>query len=94
MLCIWNLSLCVLRWERLDPGVCWEHNVFMRIKINSEWAEYHDGISIVELLAKLKLDSRRIAVERNTMIVRRANFESTQLSENDELEIVTLVGGG
>jgi len=66
----------------------------MRIKINGEWAEYSDGISMAEVLAKLKLEPRRIAVELNTMIVRRANFESTQLSENDELEIVTLVGGG
>jgi len=66
----------------------------MRLKINGEWAEY-DGLTMVaELLARLDLDPLRVAVERNKLIVRRATFGETELAENDELEIVTLVGGG
>ncbi|MDP6542452.1 MAG: sulfur carrier protein ThiS [Phycisphaerae bacterium] len=66
----------------------------MRIRINGEWAEHADGLTVSELLAVLDLDQRRVAVERNAVIVRRKTFDQTALSDNDKLEIVTLVGGG
>ena len=66
----------------------------MRIKINGQWAEHDDGLTVTGLLAGLELDARRVAVERNTIIVRRKTFDQTTLTDNDELEIVTLVGGG
>ena len=70
------------------------HNGAVRIKINGEWAEHSDGLTVSGLLAVLELDARRVAVERNTAIVRRKTFDQTALADNDELEIVTLVGGG
>lgn len=72
----------------------WAHNGAMRIKINGLWAEHDDGLTVAALLATLELDARRVAVERNTAIVRRKTFDQTMLQDNDELEIVTLVGGG
>ncbi|MCP4374749.1 MAG: sulfur carrier protein ThiS [bacterium] len=66
----------------------------MRIKINGQWAEHGDGLTVSALLEALEVDPRRVAVERNTDIVRRKTFEQTTLADNDELEIVTLVGGG
>ena len=70
------------------------HNVGMRIKINGQWAEHSDGLTVGGLLAALELDVRRVAVERNEALVRRKTFDQTALVDNDELEIVTLVGGG
>ena len=66
----------------------------MRIRINGQWAEHDDGLTVSKLLAVLELDARRVAVERNTAIVRRKTFDQTALADNDKLEIVTLVGGG
>jgi sulfur carrier protein len=66
----------------------------MRIKINGLWAEHDDGLTVAKLLETLELDARRVAVERNTAIVRRKTFDQIELVDNDELEIVTLVGGG
>ena len=66
----------------------------MRIKINGQWADHGDGMTVAGLLAVLELDPRRVAVERNAAIVRRNTFDRTALADNDELEIVTLVGGG
>jgi len=66
----------------------------MRICVNGKWGEHADGMTVGELLAGLDLDPRRVAVERNKLIVRRAAFDQTPLAENDELEIVTFVGGG
>ena len=70
------------------------HNVWMRIKINGQWTEHGDGLTVSALLEALGVDERRVAVERNTDIVRRKTFGQTALADNDELEIVTLVGGG
>jgi len=66
----------------------------MRIKINGQWAEHDDNLTVSGLLEALELDPRRVAVERNAAIVRRKTFAETALADNDELEIVTLVGGG
>jgi len=66
----------------------------MRIRVNGEWAEHDDGLSIAGLLARLSMDPRRVAVERNRLLVRRAEHAETPLADGDELEIVTLVGGG
>ncbi|HUS46685.1 MAG TPA: sulfur carrier protein ThiS [Phycisphaerae bacterium] len=66
----------------------------MRIVVNGQLQEHQDAISVAELVRALALDPRRVAVELNKKIVRRADFEKTRLAENDSLEIVTLVGGG
>lgn len=66
----------------------------MRIRVNGEWAEHDDGLSIAGLLARMSMDPRRVAVERNRLLVRRAEHAETPLADGDELEIVTLVGGG
>lgn len=66
----------------------------MRLTVNGEPAEHADGLTVSALLAELKLDPRRLAVERNKLIVRRAQFDRAALTDGDELEIVTLVGGG
>ena len=78
----------------LDPLAVWVHNSAMQIKINGQWAEHPDGLTVTELLGSLEFDARRVAVERNTVIVRRKTFDQTALVDKDELEIVTLVGGG
>ena len=66
----------------------------MRIRVNGQWQVRPDGLSVAELLAALSLEPRRVAIERNEQLVRRGDFAATALAESDELEIVTLVGGG
>lgn len=66
----------------------------MRILVNGEWRDESDGISLVDLLDSLSLEPHRVAVERNKRIVPRKQYGETALADRDELEIVTLVGGG
>ena len=66
----------------------------MQVRVNGQWQQRCDGSTVAQLLAALCLEPRRVAVERNQRIVRRADYENTHLSDRDELEIVTLVGGG
>ncbi len=66
----------------------------MKLTVNGEPAEHADGLTVSALLAELRLDPRRVAIERNKNIVRRAKFDKTGLADGDVVEIVTLVGGG
>ena len=66
----------------------------MRIRINGEWQDRPGIETVAQLLESLSLAPLRVAVERNKMIVRRADFGATELADEDQLEIVTLVGGG
>ena len=47
-----------------------------------------------QLLARLEIDSRRVAVEHNLAIVKRAAYETVVVSDGDQVEVVNFVGGG
>ena len=66
----------------------------MNIKFNGESRQVRDYITIAELLEELTLDPRRVAVEVNLELAPRARHGETTLNEGDQLEVVTLVGGG
>jgi len=66
----------------------------MRICVNGETTDLPDGLTVADLVERLGLHPRRVAVERNRRLVRRATFADTPLADNDAIEIVTLVGGG
>ena len=66
----------------------------MRILINGEGKECEEGISLSALIDLLELPPQRIAVELNREVVRRADWKSTVLKNEDRLEIVHFVGGG
>ena len=52
------------------------------------------GAPIAALLDELGLGGRRVAVERNKVVVPRAKHAETVLASGDHLELVTFVGGG
>ena len=51
-------------------------------------------MTVHALLARLDIDPRRVAVEHNLVVVRRATYQSTVVRGGDEVEIVNFVGGG
>jgi thiamine biosynthesis protein ThiS len=62
--------------------------------LNGDPFELHEPSTIAQLLARLEIDARRVAVERNLEVLKRAAFESTEIRDGDEIEIVHFVGGG
>ena len=50
--------------------------------------------TLATLLAELNIEPRRVAVEHNLTIVKRANYDSVIVREGDAIEIVNFVGGG
>lgn len=66
----------------------------MRITLNGEPYELDEPLSVADLLTKLSIDRRRVAVEHNLTILKRALFDDTLVYEGDRIEIVNFVGGG
>ena len=66
----------------------------MRISLNGEPHELAEPLTLTALLRQLNIDPRRVAVEHNLIVVKRAHYDSTHIQEGDEVEIVNFVGGG
>lgn len=66
----------------------------MQLKVNGQTREAPDGCTIVDLLEVLEVRTRGVAVELNREVIPREEHATTQLNDGDELEVVTLVGGG
>lgn len=66
----------------------------MRIQLNGESFELPDGQTVADLLSRLDLTGRRVAVELNLDIVPRSQHGETVLREGDNLEVVHAIGGG
>ena len=66
----------------------------MTITLNGEPYELTVGATITELLARLDIDPRGVAVERNFVVVKRDAYPATPVEEGDQIEIVNFVGGG
>ncbi|TWT85875.1 sulfur carrier protein ThiS [Posidoniimonas polymericola] len=66
----------------------------MKLLVNGDPHDAPDGCTIAGLLEQLEIRVKHVAVERNRELVPRALHAETTLAEGDELEVVTLVGGG
>jgi len=64
------------------------------VTINGEPKRFDAPLNCAELLARLDLASKRVALERNGEIVPRGRLAEQRLAEGDRLEIVVAVGGG
>tara|TARA_Y100001949_G_scaffold113241_1_gene96017 strand:+ start:24505 stop:24720 length:216 start_codon:yes stop_codon:yes gene_type:complete len=68
--------------------------ITMHIQLNGERYELPDGQSVADLLQRLELTGRRLAVELNREIVPRSQHAATTLVEGDQIEVVHAIGGG
>ncbi len=66
----------------------------MHVVVNGRDMDLDAGKTVAALVSDFRLQPRFVAVEVNRELVPRRNFEATQLKDGDQVEIVTLVGGG
>jgi thiamine biosynthesis protein ThiS len=66
----------------------------LTIILNGDPHEVTRPLTVSELLAQLDIDSRRVAVEHNLIVLKRATFDDVVVHEGDQVEIVNFVGGG
>ena len=66
----------------------------IHVSVNGESVSIPTGSTLAELLRRLSLEGKPVAVEYNRRVVPRAEHASLRLNHGDTLEIVTFVGGG
>jgi len=70
------------------------YNSFMNISINKEMISLPEETTVTDLLERLDIKRKHIAVEINMEIIPKSEFDEYRLKENDNVEIIRAVGGG
>lgn len=64
------------------------------VLVNGSEHPLPEGTTVETLLDQLGVVTRHVAVELNRQVVPRSEHATRVLHQGDELEVVTLVGGG
>lgn len=65
----------------------------MHLKLNGQLVEKNIE-TVADLINLLGLEDKPVAVEVNQKLISKKNYQEYNLNEEDEVEIVTFVGGG
>ena len=68
--------------------------IMAKIQLNGKKLELKKKHSILTLLKKYKMDSKKIAVELNGKIINHNKYKLTKVKDKDIIEIVHFIGGG
>jgi thiamine biosynthesis protein ThiS len=66
----------------------------LQLTVNGETRSFQGVADVAALVSALGLDTKKVAVERNLMIVPRSAYAKTSLADGDRIEIVHFIGGG
>ena len=65
-----------------------------KIQLNGCKLELKSKYTILALLQRYKIDSKKIAVELNGKIINRNKYKIVYIKNMDKIEIVHFIGGG
>lgn len=63
-------------------------------KVNGKNRQMEGAPTVGDYLRQLNVNAHTVAVEMNGSIVKRADFDSTVISDGARLEVVRMMGGG
>ncbi|SHJ19653.1 sulfur carrier protein [Rubritalea squalenifaciens DSM 18772] len=66
----------------------------MSITLNGKPHSLDSASTISELLKSLGLEGKPVVVEHNHTALFPRDYDSTQLADNDQVEIITIAAGG
>jgi sulfur carrier protein len=66
----------------------------MQVQVNGETMEFAAGATVSDLIQRMELEGKRLAVEVNEDIVPRSEHPQFSLSHGDRVEVVHAIGGG
>lgn len=64
------------------------------ITLNGDAMSGIEGMTVEELIQQQQFVKSRIALEINGTIIRKKEYETTQIHDGDVVEVVSFVGGG
>ena len=65
-----------------------------KIQLNGKKVTIRSKETIYDLLKKLKLNNRKVAIEHNGIIIPKTSYKKKYLKNDDKVEIVHFIGGG
>lgn len=65
----------------------------MQLRINGK-QESIEGKTIKDIIENKQLNAEHIVIEHNKQIIPKEKWGNVPLNENDDIEIVSFVGGG
>ena len=66
----------------------------IKIKANGKIKSIPDSYKMSDLINKLKIPIKKVAIELNQEIIDKKNIDKINLKNNDKIEIVHFIGGG
>ena len=66
----------------------------IEIKINGKVKLIRKGINLLNIVKKLKIPIKKVAIELNQEIIDKKKLNRIILKKNDKIEIVHFIGGG
>jgi thiamine biosynthesis protein ThiS len=66
----------------------------IEIQLNGQIHKLETSLSIEQLLNKLSINKKKVAVELNKSVVPKQKYSSIKIANQDVVEIVTFIGGG
>ncbi|KGK89619.1 thiamine biosynthesis protein ThiS [Desulfosporosinus sp. HMP52] len=64
------------------------------IKLNNRDCEWHEGLTVEDLLKQKNFTYPRIVVSVNTKIIQKEDYASTVINDGDNVEAIHLMAGG
>lgn len=66
----------------------------MKLIVNGENKTFEDNLTLQKIIDNLKIEEKVMAAAVNMEIVKKEDWNSYKLKENDKLELLQFVGGG
>lgn len=64
------------------------------IKVNGKSTEHKTNQTLLSFIEEKELELKKIVIEYNGEILSKENLDKIILKDNDELEVISFVGGG
>ena len=66
----------------------------IKIRINGKYIKIQDKVTLLNLMKKLKVPLKKVAIELNRLIVNKKSLGKIKIRKNDKIEVVHFIGGG
>ncbi len=66
----------------------------IKIKLNGKFVKIQDKTTLLSLIKKIKVSTKKVAIELNETIVNKKSLGRIKIKKNDKIEIVHFIGGG
>lgn len=61
---------------------------------NREYKEWREGLTVRDVLNENKFTWPKLVIKLNGKVIWPSEYDSTTVNENDNLEVIHLLGGG